>query len=64
MKCEICGENEAKKDPERCTITVAEWFICDTCSRFFKQVEKELCSSEGGNDYFDFSHDEMEDENE
>jgi ribosome-binding protein aMBF1 (putative translation factor) len=60
MKCEICGDNEARKDPELDTITGVQWYMCEDCSRFFAQVEKEMMSIEGG---LDFSHDELEEEN-
>lgn len=60
MKCEICGDNEARKEPELDTITGVQWYMCEDCSRFFAQVEKEMISIECG---LDFSHDELEEEN-
>lgn len=59
MKCEICGDNEASREPERDTITGVEWYMCESCKRFFAQVEKEMANISDG---FDFSHDEMENE--
>jgi len=61
MKCEICGDEEAQKNPELDTITGVEWYMCDNCRRFFAQVEKEMIKINGG---YDFSHDEKENENE
>ena len=61
MKCEICGDNEASKEPERDTITGVEWYMCNECKQFFAQVEREMMSIEGG---FDISHYETENEDE
>jgi ribosome-binding protein aMBF1 (putative translation factor) len=60
MKCEICGDQEALSTPERDTITGVEWYMCESCRRFFEQVEKEMITINGGIDY---SHDEMEEGN-
>lgn len=59
MKCEICGDNEAQKEPERDTITGVEWYMCENCRRFFSQMEKEMPQFE---DVFDFSKEEMEED--
>lgn len=59
MKCEICGDNEARKEPDIDTITGVSWYMCEDCSRFFAKIEKEMMSI---NNDFDFSHDELEDE--
>lgn len=61
MKCEICGDNEARKNPELDPITGVTWFMCEECARFFAKIEREMASM---NSDFDFSHDEMEDGNE
>jgi ribosome-binding protein aMBF1 (putative translation factor) len=60
MKCEICGDNEARKEPEFDTITGVKWYMCEDCCRFFAQVEKEMMSINGG---LDFNNDELEEEN-
>ena len=60
MKCEICGDNEADREPELDPITGVTWQMCSDCKRFFAQVEKEMMSINGG---LDFDNDELEEEN-